>query len=132
MGIAKIIHINKKNKFQTNTVEMPQAWISQLKVGDSVSNNGCCLTVAEIQEKSVCFDLIDETLKRTNLGLLKEEDQVNIELSAKIGDPIGGHIMSGHIMDTAKIINTKKTANNYQVWIEYKQEMQQYIWVETI
>jgi riboflavin synthase len=66
-------------------------------IGDSVALNGCCLTVVSIAGDSLAFQAGEETLSRTNLGELKPGDFVNIERSLKIGDAIGGHLVSGHI-----------------------------------
>lgn len=65
--------------------------------GESVSINGVCLSIAEIAEASLEFDLGDETLKRTTLGALKAGDLVNLERALKVGDRIGGHFVSGHV-----------------------------------
>jgi len=67
------------------------------KIGDSISVNGCCLTVVEMDEKSFGFDAGAETLSRTNLGKLGEGSNVNLERSLKIGDELGGHFVTGHI-----------------------------------
>lgn len=83
-----------------------------LYLGASVSINGVCLTVCEIQSNgSVSFDVIPETLNRSNLGALKEGDKVNIERSARFGDEIGGHLLSGHVVSLAKLI--KIEANRF-------------------
>ena len=67
------------------------------KIGDSISVNGCCLTVVEMDETTFGFDAGAETLSRTNLGKLVEGSQVNLERSLKIGDELGGHFVTGHI-----------------------------------
>ena len=67
------------------------------RIGDSIANNGCCLTVVEVDERTFGFDVGPETLIRTNLGRLHEGSPVNLERSLKIGDELGGHFVSGHI-----------------------------------
>lgn len=66
-------------------------------IGDSISVNGCCLTVVEKQGANLAFDAGEETLNRTNLGDLKAGSNVNLERSLKVGDRMGGHYVSGHI-----------------------------------
>ncbi|MDD5355707.1 MAG: riboflavin synthase [Candidatus Omnitrophica bacterium] len=66
-------------------------------IGDSVSVNGACLTVTKIKSDILVFDLLEETLKLTNLGLLKAGDRVNLEDSLKASDKISGHFVTGHI-----------------------------------
>lgn len=67
------------------------------RIGDSVSVNGCCLTVVEVTGDTLSFDAGEETLSRTNLGKLEQGCGVNLERSLKVGDRLGGHFVSGHI-----------------------------------
>ena len=67
------------------------------EIGASIANNGCCLTVVEIDGSKLSFDAGPETLKRTNLGNFAPEIPVNLERSLKIGDRLGGHFVTGHI-----------------------------------
>jgi len=68
-----------------------------VKIGDSVALNGCCLTVVSVDAERVSFQAGEETLSRTNLGELVRGSRVNVELPLKAGDPIGGHLVTGHI-----------------------------------
>jgi len=74
-------------------------------IGASIALNGTCLTVTEtdLAGNTATFDVIEETLKRTNLGSLREGSAVNFERSARVGDEIGGHTVSGHVQTTARI-----------------------------
>jgi riboflavin synthase len=67
------------------------------KIGDSIAVNGVCLTVVSIGDNSFSFEVMYQTLKNTNLGLLKPGQPVNLERSLKVGDRVGGHFVSGHI-----------------------------------
>jgi riboflavin synthase len=67
------------------------------KVGDSIALNGCCLTVVALDGDQLGFEAGEETLSRTNLGELAAGDLVNLEQSLRAGDPIGGHLVTGHI-----------------------------------
>lgn len=73
--------------------ELPQ----KISLGDSVAVNGCCLTVIEITEDYLAFEAGPETLSRTTCGDLKADDRVNVEYSLCVGDPLGGHFVTGHI-----------------------------------
>jgi riboflavin synthase len=66
-------------------------------LGDSIAINGCCLTVVAIDANRLAFQAGEETLSRTNLGELKAGDRINVERSLKLGDTIGGHLVSGHV-----------------------------------
>jgi len=127
---AEVIEILRKEKFQTHKIKMPQAMCDNLKLGASVAHNGCCLTITEIENSVVSFDLMQETLKITNLGLLKVGEHVNIERAARFGDEIGGHQMSGHIICMASITAIEKTANNCQIWFEIAAEYMPYVFTK--
>ena len=76
---------------------------SGLKLGASVAVNGTCLTATAIEGEAVCFDLVQETREQTNLGDLGVGDRVNVERSFRVGDEVGGHILSGHTCSTATV-----------------------------
>ncbi len=76
-GTAKVVQIDKKERFQTHVIELDGALIEGLEIGASVAHNGCCLTVTNIDENRVSFDLMQATLALTNLGLLEEGSSVN-------------------------------------------------------
>jgi riboflavin synthase len=75
-------------------------------IGDSIAINGCCLTVVAINGDTLAFQAGEETLSRTNLGELKSGDMVNLERSLKMGDAIGGHLVTGHI-DAVGIVDRR-------------------------
>jgi len=98
--------------FRTHTVELPEDMAGGLQTGASVAHNGCCLTVTETDGRTARFDLMAETLDKTNLGRLKTGDLVNLERAARFGDEIGGHLMSGHITATTEILRIERTEHN--------------------
>lgn len=126
-GMAKVVTIEKKEKFQTHTVELVGVMNQGLEIGASVAHNGCCLTVTKVAGELVSFDLMQATLALTNLGELNPGDKVNIERAAKFGDEIGGHSMSGHISLLGEIVDVIDTANNRTIWFEIPQNMIKYV-----
>ena len=72
--------------------------------GESIAVNGCCLTVAELMEGTIGFDVVLETLSKTNLGLVSIGDRVHVERSLRVGGRIDGHFVQGHVDGTAKLI----------------------------
>ena len=84
----------------TFTFERPAGW--ELRIDQSIAHNGVCLTVDGIAENSYTVTAMDETLKRTNLGLLKVGDYVNLERSMIAGARLDGHIVQGHVDRTAR------------------------------
>ena len=104
----------------TVAIEIPST--EGLEVGGSVSIDGVCLTATSVG-KSVTFDIIPETLERTTLGSLSSGSNVNVERALKFGDELGGHLLSGHIMDTAEIVTVK----NQDYTIKCPSEMAEFI-----
>ena len=117
-GTAEVLAIEEKPNFRTHIVRLPDELLPGLELGASVSHNGCCLTVTEVDGNRVSFDLVKETLRITNLGELKTGDIVNVERAAKFSDEIGGHLMSGHIMTTAEICKILTSENNREIWFK--------------
>ena len=104
-GIGRIVSVEQPAAdFRTHTVELPEHMAHGLQPGASVAHNGCCLTITETGGRLAKFDLMGETLDKTNLGRLKEGNAVNLERAARFGDEIGGHLMSGHITATTEIL----------------------------
>ncbi|MBQ31544.1 MAG: riboflavin synthase [Deltaproteobacteria bacterium] len=97
-----------------------------LKRGASVAVNGTCLTATEIQDGWGEFDVIAETLRCTNLGALWVGDLVNIERSARVGDEIGGHHVSGHIDGTGILREVRDSPNNREIVVEHDRKWQSF------
>ena len=89
-----------------------------LVTGASVSVDGVCLTVVEIDSPKISFDAIPETLEKTTLGSKQIGDSVNLERALKMGDELGGHLLSGHIMGMGKISGRVEGDENLDLMIE--------------
>jgi len=81
---------------------------SQIRVGDSVSVNGTCLSVTEFDTQGFAVDVMVQTLKLTAIGSLIKGDLVNLELATKSGEPLGGHIVQGHVDCIGKVVVSKQ------------------------
>ena len=77
--------------------------LSGIERGGSIAVNGVCLTVTDFNNNSFSVDVMPETLKRTNLGLLRAGDRVNLERPVALGERLGGHLVQGHVDDTGRI-----------------------------
>ncbi len=75
-------------------------------IGDSIAVNGCCLTIVELSEIAFAAEIVPETMKRTSLGSLKENDHVNLESPLSLNKKLGGHLVQGHV-DSVGIIQNK-------------------------
>ncbi len=129
-GTAEVIEIIEKEDFRTHTIRLPQEQLQGLKPGASVAHNGCCLTVVDINDDLVRFDLMQETLRVTNLGELQVGDQINYERAARFGDEIGGHQMSGHIIAMAEVTRVIESENNRQVWFRIPHDLMRYVFAK--
>lgn len=98
-----------------------------MKLGDSISVEGACLTVSEIGRDYFQADVSAETASRTNLGWLRAGDRLNLERALRVGDRIGGHQMSGHIDGLGQIKSILTDGNYYQVKIEVPPNIVRYI-----
>lgn len=127
MVFTGIIQSIGKANYLTNSFRLKvfsNNFFKNIEIGSSVSINGVCLTVVDFQEDYAYFDVMEETRKLTNLGYIKENEEiiVNLERSAKFGNEIGGHIVQGHIDGIGKIINIEKKKDNSQdLWINFSE-----------
>jgi riboflavin synthase len=95
--------------------------------GESIAINGCCLTVAQITDGALYFDVIAETLEKTNLGQLKAGDTVHAERSLRVGDPIDGHFVQGHIDGTGHLIDQTASQREWRLRIEAPANLAKYL-----
>lgn len=119
--------IERKDDFASFTLSFSETLRQGLKNGASVALNGTCLTVRHMDEDRITFDAIGQTLKVTNLGALEVGSEVNIERAARMGDEIGGHLLSGHVMTQVKILQRIESANNLVLWFERPSEIAPYL-----
>ncbi|MDO5069925.1 MAG: riboflavin synthase subunit alpha [Neisseria zoodegmatis] len=127
-GMGRIVAVREPSAdFRTHTVELPEEMAHNLQIGASVANNGCCLTITKINGREVDFDLMAETLAKTNLGSFEVGSLVNLERAARFGDEIGGHLMSGHIIATTAITRIEQNEHNRTVWFALPAALKPYI-----
>jgi Riboflavin synthase alpha chain len=98
-GMGTVVAIEKDQENVHLTINCP--FTSELKVDQSVSHNGVCLTVVRKDDQNYTVTAIKETLLKTNLGLLKAGDKVNLERSMMLNGRLDGHIVQGHVDQTA-------------------------------
>lgn len=99
----------------------------EINLGDSVSCNGVCLTIAEINDNSFSVDVMDETLSKSNLGNLQKGYLINLEPASKIGDKLDGHFVQGHVDDAGMIKDIRKDGNGTVVKIEFNKKFKNLI-----
>ena len=121
---SRVIGIAEGPMFRrlTLAVEWPD-----VRDGESIAVNGVCLTVAQITPGEVGFDVILETLNKTNLGLLKQGDEVHVERSLRIGDRIDGHFVQGHVDGTARLIEQLEQKKEWRLRLESPPALSRYL-----
>lgn len=98
------------------TIEAPDLDCAGIPPGDSVSVSGCCLTVVAGDERTLAFDLSNETLSLTTLGALRPGDRVNLEPALRLADRLGGHLAAGHVDGVGSIVSIEPDARS-QRWM---------------
>ncbi|SPJ34931.1 riboflavin synthase subunit alpha [Kushneria phyllosphaerae] len=126
-GMARMVAIERLEGLNRHVIDLPEPLLKGLAHGASVAHNGCCLSVTGIEGSLVSFDLMRETLALTNLGVLEVGDYVNVERAARLGDEVGGHAMSGHVMCMATLISREDAPNNCRLWFELPQQWARFL-----
>jgi riboflavin synthase len=100
---------------------------TKLSEGDSVAVNGCCLTAITVAGDNLAFDLLQETLARTNLGCLQPGSPVNLERALAANGRLGGHFVQGHVDTTARALSYAPHGTDYRLEVELPGEFVRYI-----
>ena len=122
--VTEIVHSKNLSKL---TVQTSTEFCQDIKIGASVCVDGVCLTICTIDNDKLKFDIMMETLSVTTFDAIKEEDIVNIERSMKLGDEIGGHLLSGHVSSTVKISKIETPENNHILTFQTSSDVLKYI-----
>lgn len=121
-----VSEVHRKPGLMTFGLQLPDELMGGLTTGASVAVNGVCFTVTSLQGNHVTFDAIAETLELTNISEIEIGSRVNIERSAAADAEVGGHVLSGHIIDTAAVCRIEESENNRRLtfkgkpaWLKY-------------
>jgi len=106
---------------------LPLFEASDIRIGDSVSVDGVCLTITKIKGNEFEVDVSSETISRSTVGLLSQGDKVNLERALRVSDRLGGHLVSGHIDGTGKILKKVPSERSYLLEIEVDEKMSRYM-----
>ena len=126
-GTAVVTNIAKNKGLYNLEIKTPNGFSSGLQIGGSVCVDGVCLTTSSIKGNTLGFDIMMETLKVSNLDEIKENENVNIERSIKLGAEIGGHLVSGHISGVVTVCQIDKPENNHVITFQTSPEIMRYI-----
>lgn len=127
--LGRVVRLETVEDSARLTVEAPTV-TQDVSLGDSVSVNGCCLTVAAVHGSTFTADLMAETLTRTTLGSQKPGDPVNLERALRASDRLGGHIVQGHVDATAEVLDHHRGEHWDLLRIGLPQEIARYVAVK--
>jgi riboflavin synthase len=99
----------------------------KIKKGDSLAINGVCLTLVKKEKDFLYFFLSQETLDKTNLGLLKPGNKVNLEIPLTLQSPLSGHLVTGHVDGKGKVIKIERRGQNKRLFISFPKDLRKYI-----
>ena len=126
-GVGKVSKLTTKKDHISLEIAAPKNFNTKLKKGASISVDGVCLTSLDNGKNKLRFDVIEETLLRTNLKSLSKGSVVNLERSIKASTEIGGHLMSGHIHFTGKVVKTLFKNSTADILIKFPSKFKEYI-----
>ncbi|WP_085299633.1 riboflavin synthase subunit alpha [Cognaticolwellia mytili] len=132
---AEVISIITKNNAISLKIAVEHQYVQNLETGASIAINGVCLTAVEFgvldaENSFIVFDVIDETLRVSNLADIEVGSKVNIERSLKVGDEIGGHMLSGHVHTQASVNKRIESSDNCTLSFGLAVEYQKYIFAK--
>ena len=127
--LGRVVRLETVEDSARLTVEAPTV-TQDVSLGDSVSVNGCCLTVAAVHGSTFTADLMAETLTRTTLGSQAPGDPVNLERALRASDRLGGHIVQGHVDATAEVLDHHRGEHWDLLRISLPQEIARYVAVK--
>jgi riboflavin synthase len=129
--IEEAAQVVKLEKEKDNLhITMKCSFTDELRIDQSISHNGVCLTVFRKENGTYTVTAIKETLEKTNLGLLKPGDKVNLERSTRLDGRLDGHMVQGHVDQTAVCTNVKEAGGSWYYSFEYEPAQDDYITVE--
>lgn len=120
-AVGTVVSLESKGEQARLTLNLPFA--AELKLGDSVAINGCCLTVADLAPGGTSFDLLAQTLRVTSLGELHTGSSVNLERAMMVGDRFGGHFVQGHVDSTGKFTRLEESGQDHIVAVSLPPEI---------
>jgi riboflavin synthase len=125
---AQVVRLEKEK--ENLHITMRCSFVNELKIDQSISHNGVCLTVVKKDKDTYTVTAIKETLEKSNLALLKTGDKVNLERSAKLDGRLDGHMVQGHVDQTAVCTDVREAEGSWYYTFEYEPLQDDYLTVE--
>jgi riboflavin synthase len=124
--VGQVVWLRRSDRTVQLLVKGPRT-ATRVRIGESVAVNGCCLTVTAQREGQFMFDLLAESLDRTNIGRLKPGGPVNLERALRVDGRLGGHFVQGHVDCTAKVLAVEEKGPDLRLDIALPPEFSRYV-----
>jgi riboflavin synthase len=121
-AVGEVVALERTASGAQLILALPAAFEPPIALGESISVNGCCLTVSAMRTDALVFDLLAETLQRTNLGAVARGHIVNLERALRADARLGGHFVQGHIDCTSEIVDFSKHGADHRLEVTVPQE----------
>ena len=124
--IATVLWIRATDRGTQLQIAAPRI-AEEIHTGDSIAVNGCCLTVSAHRKEQITFDLLEETLDRTNLKTLRPDSRVNLERALAADGRVGGHFVQGHVDCASRILALEEAGADYRLEVELPTDFAHYV-----
>jgi riboflavin synthase len=124
--VGTIVAITPNTEGKEFVIRAPEL-IQNIRIDDSIATNGVCLTATKISGETFRVQAVYVTLEKTSLGLLKVQDRVNLELSLRPQDRLGGHFVQGHVNGLGQIKKIETIGNNWEIELSFPPELRKYM-----
>ncbi|MCI0752871.1 riboflavin synthase [Teichococcus vastitatis] len=108
-------------------IETPAGWLEGAAIGASIACSGCCLTVVALQTDRFIVEVSGETLSKTTLDSWRENSRINLERALKMGDEMGGHVVSGHVDGVAELLSVTPENGSLRLWFRLPPELAPFV-----
>ncbi len=126
-GLGSVAALKKNGGDRRLTVETPAGFLKARKPGDSIAVNGVCLTVAGLRGRRFSADISVETLNATSAGTWGVGDALNLEKALALGQPLGGHLVSGHVDGVGRLVSKRREARSWRMEFSMPKSMARYL-----
>ena len=124
--VGEVVWLRRSDKTVQLLIRAPRS-AARVRVGESVAVNGCCLTVTAHREEQFMFDLLEESLDRTNLGDLKPGSPVNLERALRVDGRLGGHFVQGHVDCTSQVLALEEKGPDLRIDLSLPPDFARYL-----
>lgn len=124
---GRIAALNKSGGDRRLTIETPAGFLKRSKPGDSVAVNGVCLTVAGTRGRQFTADVSVETLNATTARIWRADDALNLEKALALGQPLGGHLVSGHVDGVGRLVSKQRDARSWRMEFSLPKPLARYL-----